>query len=134
MAEECEEYVKDKMKIVPRFLKPVCEVNPEAARRFADFYESIWGEKDLAPREEGLLEKIKGLISGEEEYRALDRKTKELIFTALGSSTSSPRCLIHVIPAIEAGASDEEILEATSVGFVGSGFYPFGTVAKSSEN
>jgi len=100
MAEECEEYVKEKMKIVPRFLKPVCQVNPEAAKRFADFYESVWGDG------------------------ALDRKTKELIFTAIGVATASPRCIVHVIPAVESGASDEEILEAVSVGFIGAGFYP----------
>ncbi|WP_456474944.1 carboxymuconolactone decarboxylase family protein [Candidatus Pyrohabitans sp.] len=100
MANECEEYVNEKMKIVPRFLKPICQVHPEAAKRFADFYETIFGDG------------------------ALDRKTKELIFTAIGVATASPRCIVHVIPAIEAGATDEEILEAVAVGFVGAGFYP----------
>ena len=100
MANECEEYVNEKMKIVPRFLKPICQVHPEAAKRFADFYETIFGDG------------------------ALDRKTKELIFTAIGVATASPRCIVHVIPAIEAGATDEEILEAVAVGFIGAGFYP----------
>jgi len=100
MANECEEYVKEKMRILPRFLKPICQVHPEAAKRFADFYETIFGDG------------------------ALDRKTKELIFTAIGVATASPRCIVHVIPAIEAGATDEEILEAVAVGFISAGFYP----------
>jgi alkylhydroperoxidase/carboxymuconolactone decarboxylase family protein YurZ len=38
----------------------------------------------------------------------------------------SPRCLIHVVPAIESGATDEEIFEAVVVGVIGAGFVPGG--------
>ncbi len=100
MGNECEEYVREKMKLMPRFLKPICEVWPEAAKKFADFYDEIWGDG------------------------ALERKIKELMFTAIGVATASPRCIVHVVAAIEAGATDEEILEAVAVGFIGAGFYP----------
>lgn len=100
MAEACEKYVEEKMLIVPRFLKPICQLAPEAAKRFADFYDTIWRDGNLA------------------------RKHKELIFVAIGVATRSPRCIVHVIPAIKAGATDGEILEACSVGFIGAGFYP----------
>ena len=53
-------------------------------------------------------------------------KVKELMFTAIGVAYRSPACLIHVIPAIEAGATDEEIFEAVTVGTIGGGFVPGG--------
>jgi AhpD family alkylhydroperoxidase len=97
---EAEKYVESKMLIVPRFLKPVAAMAPEAAKKFADFYATIFADGNLP------------------------RKTKELIFTAIGVATKSPRCLVHVIPAIRAGASDGEIFEAVAVGFIAAGFYP----------
>lgn len=99
-AAEAEKYVEDKMLIVPRFIKPICQVHPEAAMKFADFYDSLWRDGNLP------------------------RKVKELMFVSIGVATKSSRCLVHVIPAIRAGATDGEILEAVAVGFVGSGFYP----------
>ena len=97
---ECEKYVESKMLIVPRFLKPICQLVPDAAKRFADFYAVIWADGNLK------------------------RKHKELMFTAIGIATKSPRCIVHVIPAIKAGATDGEILEAAAVGFLAAGFYP----------
>jgi len=38
----------------------------------------------------------------------------------------SPRCIIHVQPAIKAGATDGEIFEAVSVGMLAAGFVPNG--------
>ena len=99
---DTEKYIEDKMLIVPRFLKPVAAAAPASAKLFADFYASIWGDGNLK------------------------RKHKELMFTAIGIATRSPRCLIHVIPAIKAGATDGEIFEACAVGFISAGFYPGG--------
>jgi alkylhydroperoxidase/carboxymuconolactone decarboxylase family protein YurZ len=57
---------------------------------------------------------------------ALSKKIKELMFTAIGVAYCSPRCIIHVIPAINAGATTGEIFEAVSVGMIGAGFVPGG--------
>jgi len=57
---------------------------------------------------------------------AIPKKLKELMFVAIGVSYMSPRCLIHVVPAIEAGATDAEIFEAVNVGVVAGGFVPGG--------
>ena len=48
------------------------------------------------------------------------------MFTAIGVAYRSPACLIHVIPAIEAGATDGEIFEAVAVGTLAGGFVPNG--------
>ncbi|MFQ6000223.1 MAG: carboxymuconolactone decarboxylase family protein [Anaerolineae bacterium] len=101
-AQQANEYMKEKMLFTPRMFKIINTVNPEAGETFADFYESVWKDG------------------------ALPRKIKELIFTAIGVTTMSPRCLIHVIPALEAGATLEEIFEAVSVGMIGGGFVPNG--------
>ena len=101
-AEQANQYMKDKMLFTPRMFQIINTVAPEAGERFADFYETIWADG------------------------ALDRKTKELMFTAIGVAYRSPACLIHVVPAIEAGASDGEIFEAVAVGMIGGGFVPGG--------
>lgn len=101
-AQDANQYMREKMGFTPRMFKVINTVNPEAGERFADFYDSIWKDG------------------------ALSRKTKELIFTAIGVAYMSPRCLIHVIPAVEAGATDGEIFEAVSVGCIGGGFVPGG--------
>ncbi len=48
------------------------------------------------------------------------------MFVAIGVSYRSPACLIHIIPALERGATDGEILEAVSVGALAAGFVPNG--------
>ncbi len=101
-AQQANEYMKKVMGFTPRMFQVINTVNPEAGERFADFYDTIWRDG------------------------ALSKKVKELIFTAIGVSTMSPRCLIHVIPAIEAGATDAEIFEAVAVGTIGAGFVPGG--------
>jgi alkylhydroperoxidase/carboxymuconolactone decarboxylase family protein YurZ len=95
-------YVKEKMFFVPRMFQVLNQAAPESAERFADFYATVWGDG------------------------ALPRKIKELMFVAIGVSYMSPRCLVHVIPAIEAGANDGEIFEAVTVGTLASGFVPGG--------
>ncbi len=97
---EIEKYISDKMLFVPRFLRTLSYYSPDAALRFADYYET--GKKD----------------------GNLLRKHKELIFTAIGVATASPRCIVHVIPAIKAGATEGEIVEAALVGLFATGFHP----------
>lgn len=97
---ETEKYIDEKMLIVPRFLKPVAAAAPTTAKLFADFYASVWNDGNLK------------------------KKHKELMFMAVGIATTSPRCIVHVIPAIRAGATDGEIFEAAAVGFLAAGFYP----------
>ncbi|MGH2588024.1 MAG: carboxymuconolactone decarboxylase family protein [Dehalococcoidia bacterium] len=95
-------YVKERMFFVPRMFQILNTAAPESAERFADFYNTVWQDG------------------------ALPRKVKELMFTAIGISWRSPACLIHVIPAIEAGATDAEIFEAVAVAVNGAGFVPGG--------
>jgi AhpD family alkylhydroperoxidase len=101
-AEEANKYMEEVMGFTPRMFKIINTVNPEAGKTFADFYNSLWKDG------------------------ALSKKTKELIFTAIGVTNMSPRCLIHVIPAIKAGATTEEIFEAVAVGVIAAGFVPEG--------
>ncbi len=101
-AEQANAYMKEKMLFTPRMFQIINTVAPEVGERFADFYNTIWQDG------------------------ALSRKVKELMFTAIGVSYRSPACLIHVIPAVEAGATDAEIFEAVSVGMLGGGFVPNG--------
>lgn len=101
-AQKANQYMQDLMGFVPRMFKIINTVHPEAGEKFADFYDSIWRDG------------------------ALSKKTKELIFTAIGVAYVSPRCIIHVVPAVEAGATDAEIFEAVSVGMIAAGFVPNG--------
>jgi alkylhydroperoxidase/carboxymuconolactone decarboxylase family protein YurZ len=100
--QQANEYMKEKMLFTPRMFQIINTVAPEAGETFADFYNTIWQDG------------------------ALSRKVKELMFTAIGVAYRSPACLIHVIPAIEAGATDGEIFEAVAVGMLGGGFVPNG--------
>ncbi|MFQ5885670.1 MAG: carboxymuconolactone decarboxylase family protein [Anaerolineae bacterium] len=95
-------YMEERMLFLPRMFQILNAFNPLVGERFADFYQ-------VAKRD-----------------GALSRRIKELIFTAIGVTTRSPRCLVHVIPAIEAGASDVEIFEAIMVGVIATGFVPWG--------
>lgn len=101
-AEEVDRYMKEKMGFVPRMFKIINTVTPDPGKTFADFYATIFGDG------------------------ALSKKIKELMFMAGGVAYCSPRCIIHVIPAIEAGATDAEIFEAASVGMILAGFVPNG--------
>lgn len=101
-AEEADKYMDDVMGFTPRMFKTINTVNPEAGKTFADFYNSLWKDG------------------------ALSKKHKELIFTAIGVAVMSPRCLIHVIPAVKAGATTGEIFEAVSVATIAAGFVPEG--------
>ena len=100
--QEVNDFMKKNMKFIPRMYQVINTVAPDGGMAFANFYQSIFADG------------------------ALSKKIKELMFTAIGVSWMSPRCLIHVVPAIESGATDEEIFEAVVVGVIGAGFVPGG--------
>jgi len=100
--EEANKYMEEHMLFLPRMFKVINQLNPEAGKTFADFYESLWKDG------------------------ALPRKIKELIFMAGGVAYMSPRCIVHVVPAIKAGATVEEVFEAAAIGTILAGFVPNG--------
>ncbi len=100
--QEVNAFMKANMKFVPRMYQIINEVAPDAGMAFANFYQTVFADG------------------------AIPKKLKELMFVSIGVSYMSPRCLIHVIPAIEAGATDAEIFEAVNVGVVAGGFVPGG--------
>lgn len=100
--QEANEYMMKKMKFVPRMFQVLNNVVPQSGIAFADFYMTVFGDG------------------------AIPKRLKELMFTAIGVAYCSPRCLIHVVPAIEDGATDGEILEAVAVGMIAAGFVPGG--------
>ncbi len=101
-AEQANAYMKKLMGFTPRMFKVINTVNPASGEKFAEFYDTIWHDG------------------------ALSKKVKELMFTAIGVAYLSPRCIIHVVPAVEAGATDAEIFEAVSVATIAAGFVPGG--------
>lgn len=100
--QEVNEYMQTNMKFIPRMYQVINQVAPDAGMAFANFYQTVFADG------------------------AIPKKLKELMFVAIGVSHLSPRCLIHVVPAIEAGATDAEIFEAVNVGVVAGGFVPGG--------
>ncbi len=100
--EEVNAYMKKHMLFVPRMYQVINTVAPDAGMAFANFYQTVFADG------------------------AIPKKLKELMFVAIGVSYMSPRCLIHVVPAIEAGATDAEVFEAVNVGVVAAGFVPGG--------
>jgi alkylhydroperoxidase/carboxymuconolactone decarboxylase family protein YurZ len=100
--QETNDYMLANMKFIPRMYQVINQVAPDAGMAFANFYQTVFADG------------------------AIPKKLKELMFVAIGVSYMSPRCLIHVVPAIEAGATDAEIFEAVNVGVVAAGFVPGG--------
>ncbi len=101
-ADQANEYMKQKMLFTPRMFKGINQMAPQVGERFADFYESVWADGNLP------------------------RKIKELMFVSIGVAYLSPRCIVHGGPAVEAGANEGEIFEATAVGMLAAGFVPGG--------
>ena len=101
-AKEANEYMREKMGFDTRMFQVINTIAPVVGERFADFYASVWDDGNLS------------------------KKVKELMFMSCGVAYCSPRCIIHVIPAIEAGATDGEIFEAAAVGMIAGGFVPGG--------
>ncbi|MBI3361754.1 MAG: carboxymuconolactone decarboxylase family protein [Chloroflexi bacterium] len=100
--QEVNDFMKKNMKFVPRMYQILNGVIPDNGMAFAQFYQTVFGDG------------------------AIPKRLKELMFVAVGIAYMSPRCLIHVVPAIEAGATDAEILETCVVGTVAAGFVPGG--------
>ncbi|KNZ69135.1 Carboxymuconolactone decarboxylase family protein [Thermincola ferriacetica] len=100
--EEANKYMEEQMLFVPRMFKVANQINPEAGKTFADFYNSLWKDG------------------------ALSRKVKELIFMACAVAYCSPRCIVHAYPAAKAGATVEETFEAAAIGMIAAGFVPGG--------
>jgi alkylhydroperoxidase/carboxymuconolactone decarboxylase family protein YurZ len=100
--EQANDYMRERMGFDTRMFQVINQIAPEVGERFSDFYESIWADGNLS------------------------RKFKELIFMACGVAYCSPRCIIHVVPAVNAGATDGEIFEAAAVGMMAGGFVPGG--------
>ena len=100
--EESNEYMMKQCGFVPRMFKIINTVTPDPGRTFADFYASIFSDG------------------------ALSKAVKELMFMSGGVAYCSPRCIIHVIPAINAGATSEQVFEAAAVGMILAGFVPGG--------
>ncbi len=98
-----DDYMRDKLGFDTRMFKVINTITDGPGYGFADFYASIFGDG------------------------ALPKKVKELMFMSTGVAFCSPRCIIHVIPAITAGATDAEIFEAAAVGMIAAGFVPSGT-------
>ena len=100
--QEVNDFMQKNMKFIPRMYQVINQVAPDAGMAFANFYQTAFADG------------------------AIPKRLKELMFVAIGVSYMSPRCLIHVVPAIEAGATDAEIFEAVYVGVVAGGFVPGG--------
>jgi len=100
--EEVNRYMEEKCGFVPRMFKIINTVTPEPGKTFADFYASIFGDG------------------------ALSKAVKELMFMSGGVAYCSPRCIVHVVPAINAGATSEQVFEAAAVGMILAGFVPGG--------
>jgi hypothetical protein len=92
----------------------------------------------------GILDEIKNLFSSKEavteqrkeakmadEVKMSTEEVNEYMKKTMGFlprivAYCSPRCIIHVVPAINAGATTGEIFEAVSVGMIAGGFVPGG--------
>ena len=99
---EAQEYCLKKQNFGMRTMQEISTLAPPAAKAFADYYAMIFSDGA-----------IKGYL-------------KELMFVSIGVSYCSPACLIHVIGAINGGATDDEIFEAVTVGTNAAGFVPKG--------
>lgn len=100
--QEANKYMEDTMLFVPRFFTTINQMNPEAGKTFADFYNSFWRDG------------------------ALTRAVKELIFMACAVSYCSPRCVVHAMPAVKAGATIPQVFEAAAIAVLAAGFVPGG--------
>jgi AhpD family alkylhydroperoxidase len=96
------DYMMEKMGYVPHMFQVMNTIVTEPGKTFADFYNSL--------AQDG----------------ALPRKYKELIFVAIGVSYCSPHSILHVMPALRAGATMPEIFEAACVGTMAAGWVPNG--------
>ncbi|MGB9694527.1 MAG: carboxymuconolactone decarboxylase family protein [Caldisericaceae bacterium] len=79
--------------------------------------------KQIAGVDKGYFDSVMGLIKEAEKPGALSTKEKELISVALGIAAHCAYCIaLHVKNSIDAGATRQEIMEASFVaGLMGGG-------------
>jgi len=92
----------------------------DAKQMVADFMKTA---QQISEVDKGYLNAVMNLIKEAEKPGALTTKEKELISIALGIAAHCAYCIaLHVKNAIEAGATRQEILEASFVaGLMGGG-------------
>jgi AhpD family alkylhydroperoxidase len=92
----------------------------DAKQMVADFMKTA---QQIGEADKGYLNAVMSLIKEAEKPGALTTKEKELISIALGIAAHCAYCIaLHVKNAIEAGATRQEILEASFVaGLMGGG-------------
>jgi alkylhydroperoxidase/carboxymuconolactone decarboxylase family protein YurZ len=96
------DYMMDKVGYVPRMFQVMNTIVTEPGKTFADFYNAF--------AQDG----------------ALERKHKELMFMSIGVSYCSPHAILHVMPALKAGATMPEVFEAACIGMLASAWVPNG--------
>jgi len=92
----------------------------DAKQMVADFMKTA---QQIGEVDKGYLDAVMNLIKEAEKPGALTTKEKELISIALGIAAHCAYCIaLHVKNAIDAGATRQEILEASFVaGLMGGG-------------
>lgn len=76
----------------------------------------VGGLEGLAATNGAMVESFMGLLGAAYEPKSLDLKTKELISVAIGCYNRCEYCIVyHSYKAFEAGATEEEIIEAAMV-------------------
>lgn len=76
----------------------------------------VGGLEGLAATNGAMVESFMGLLGSAYEPKSLDLKTKELISVAIGCYNRCEYCIVyHSYKAFEAGATEEEIMEAAMV-------------------
>lgn len=92
----------------------------DAKQMVADFMKTA---QQIGEVDKGYLDAVMSLIKEAEKPGALTTKEKELISIALGIAAHCAYCIaLHVKNAIEAGATRQEIIEASFVaGLMGGG-------------
>lgn len=92
----------------------------DAKQMVADFMKTA---QQIGEVDKGYLDAVMNLVKEAEKPGALTTKEKELISIALGIAAHCAYCIaLHVKNAIEAGATRQEIIEASFVaGLMGGG-------------
>lgn len=100
--QEANKYMDDVSGFNPRMFKIINTLSTDAGISFGNYYSTVFSDGNLS------------------------QKVKELMFMSGGVGTMSSKCIVHVIPACESGASVMEVYEAATVGVILGGFSPRG--------
>lgn len=100
--QEANKYMDEASGFNPRMFKIINTLQTDAGVCFGNYYSSVFSDNNLS------------------------QKVKELMFMSGGVGTMSSKCIVHVIPACESGASVMEVYEAATVGVILGGFSPRG--------